>query len=284
MTTEISVLEAFYGTHCVTDTVNYFARAGRPLEVSDRVFHVRDSFDKDMHLLLRLSNGEEHVAQKGEMVEFFPRDPTPSSEILLTIAVCSVPERLGRFSTIQQLCQQAEGLTHVEVLYLGDNRRMSIGCKRNTLVGLGRGKYFCFVDDDDRVSDTFIDTILDSLYASETAGRDTDCFTYQVSVEWTVDKFTKTRRVCYYSQHYCDVNEPDRFLRLPNHLMVWKRSKMVSFEANSSYAEDFNFAREMKKMGYTEEAIPEVLYHYEITEDSVSGPVFLASCRRSNSN
>lgn len=263
--TEISVVEALYGNTDVTDVITYFARAGKAVEVTPKWLGA----DKEEgSLTLRLNNGEVHVAQAGEKVEFFPMDPSAAPEVLLTIAVCSVPERLARFSTVQDLSAQAQGLPHVEVVYLGDNRRMTIGRKRNLLVQMALGTYFCFVDDDDRVEATFVRDILYALYRDR---DDTDCFTYQVSVEWP-----NCQKICYYSQHFVERNEPDRFLRLPNHLMVWKRAKMVSFPP-ASYAEDFNFAREMRAVGYTETAIPKVLYHYDITEDSVSGPVFLSS-------
>jgi glycosyltransferase involved in cell wall biosynthesis len=82
--------------------------------------------------------------------------------IKLSILLCSVPSRLGKYPIINELCRQANKRP-VEVIYLGDNYNWTIGEKRNKLIQLASGKYCTFVDDDDRVTVDYIDTLLNAM-------------------------------------------------------------------------------------------------------------------------
>jgi hypothetical protein len=78
---------------------------------------------------------------------------------LLSILIPTVPERMGQASALiaTLIWQNEKGLA--EILYFGDDRTRTIGAKRNGLLGLARGKYVAFCDDDDSVSGDYISAI-----------------------------------------------------------------------------------------------------------------------------
>lgn len=83
----------------------------------------------------------------------------------LSILVCSVSDRLDRLHRVYaELVHQASPVHPiVEVLVLTDNRCRSIGLKRQALLDVARGKYICFVDDDDEVSASFTECVIDAV-------------------------------------------------------------------------------------------------------------------------
>ena len=170
----------------------------------------------------------------------------------LSILLCSLPNRLKSFSVIEELTKQAEGKP-VEILYLGDNWKMKVGEKRNNLIYLATGEYICFVDDDDRVEPDFVSEILKGIEQSNA-----DCITYRASVRLNGGP----AKICYYSNKFKNQNLPDRYLRQPNHLMVWRKS-IVELFPDINIGEDNKFGAEMEKKEYSEHAIEKVLYHYD---------------------
>jgi hypothetical protein len=77
---------------------------------------------------------------------------------------------------LSELCRQADGKP-VEVLGLLDNKRRTLGAKRNALVSMARGDYVAFVGDDDSVTNDYVDALLDGI----TKGA--DVVTFWMSLE-----------------------------------------------------------------------------------------------------
>lgn len=78
----------------------------------------------------------------------------------LSILILSIPSRLSNFlpTLLQNLLKQAEPFKNqVEILTLIDNKVRSIGKKRQNLIDIAEGEYIAFIDDDDRVSDNYIE-------------------------------------------------------------------------------------------------------------------------------
>lgn len=81
-----------------------------------------------------------------------------------TIGIPSVPARRKlRERILKQLDKQIEGYSGIELLVLEDNRQRQLGAKRQAIVDIAQGEYISFVDDDDLISDHFIDTICPML-------------------------------------------------------------------------------------------------------------------------
>ncbi len=84
---------------------------------------------------------------------------------LLTILIPHLYDRVKPFDLIyNDLLRQAEGKP-VQILVDGDRGETTIGAKRNRMLHneVCRGRYVCFVDDDDRLSPLYIDSILKAL-------------------------------------------------------------------------------------------------------------------------
>lgn len=173
----------------------------------------------------------------------------------LSILICSLPDRMSRASLlIEKLCLQAEG-NPVEILYLGDNKSMSTGEKRNRLKGIARGEYVAFVDDDDEVSEEYVKQLLTVIDLP----LKPDVINFQVMYHCR----DFTRPVLYSLDYLRDQNLPDRFLRIPNHLMCIKRSLALAVQyPDVSFGEDAEYARGVWKLLKTEYQINKVLYHY----------------------
>jgi len=91
------------------------------------------------------------------------------NDIKLSILICSLDneERQLNLNKIihelnNQICKNyAENI--VEVLIEKDNGIMSVGEKRNLLISKANGEYICFIDDDDFISDNYLNLILKNL-------------------------------------------------------------------------------------------------------------------------
>ena len=81
----------------------------------------------------------------------------------LSVMLLSTTTRLTLLDKlVTELTKQSKGLP-VEILYLGDNKMMTVGGKRNRLKKLAIGQYSCWVDDDDWIHPTYISEILQRI-------------------------------------------------------------------------------------------------------------------------
>lgn len=83
--------------------------------------------------------------------------------IKLSILVPSIPSRFNNMERIfAKLENQSKG-KQVEILSFIDNKKRSIGLKRDALVQISLGEYVAFVDDDDNISDDYIIKLLQGI-------------------------------------------------------------------------------------------------------------------------
>lgn len=178
----------------------------------------------------------------------------------LTILICSLQKRLQKFAALcEHLQQQAEKYPNqVEILWLGDNKTMSVGEKRNKLLSLAKGDYVCFVDDDDWVADTYIERIMQGI----ATGADCICFNAiysndegtSIDVEYSLDNLLNV-----------DVPNKPR-LRVPNHLIPIKREyALKTMFLNKSFGEDTDYGLRVRRILKTEYRIKEPLYYYRFS-------------------
>ena len=77
----------------------------------------------------------------------------PIKHIKLSILIPSIPSRFDRVKElVGQLEGQIGGRDDVEIIVFMDNKKRSIGRKRNDIMKLATGQYFSMIDDDDNVS------------------------------------------------------------------------------------------------------------------------------------
>jgi len=181
----------------------------------------------------------------------------------LSVLICSTHTRWKTYGQAiqQQIWGQHDALpaadqARVEIIMVTDNKQLMLGAKRNAMVDIAQGRYIAFVDDDDRLDDEYLPALLEAA-----TGSDADVITFQVSVSIN----GADPRICYYSKNFAaDRNLPDRYERLPNHLMCVKRdlAAKVAFP-HLPHGEDAGYAKQLAPLLTSELPIPRVLYHYD---------------------
>ena len=184
------------------------------------------------------------------------------SGIDLSVLVCGVHTRYATFlPKIQgQLFGQYEALPsvdsdRVEIIVLTDNKKMMLGEKRNLMVDMAQGRYTVFVDDDDRIADDYLTSLL------EATASDADIITFQAEVSLNGAE----PKICDYSKdHRRDSNTANIYLRIPNHICCVKRDVgMKASFPSIAYGEDAGYAKILLPHLHSEHRINRVLYYYD---------------------
>lgn len=144
----------------------------------------------------------------------------------------------------------------INIRYYLDNKQASVGFKRNSLINRSYAEYVCFVDDDDDVSDDYINLIY------EAANSELDCAS--LTGIMTTNKLNPKKFV--HSIEYDQYFEKDNiYYRPPNHLNLIKREIASKFKfPEKNFGEDTGWAMQICKSGIikTEYKINKPLYHY----------------------
>jgi hypothetical protein len=174
---------------------------------------------------------------------------------LLSILICSLVERNETF--LSNLINSIENQIidkPVELLILSDNAKRPVGTKRNDLINISKGKYVCFIDDDDRISETYVDDILREIIDWS---PDVIVFDAEISFNGTDNKLVKYGR----EYDYCEKSEA--YYRHPNHLMVHKKENITEYFKDIKTGEDDEWALRMLPRIVTQSRIDKVLYYYD---------------------
>jgi glycosyltransferase involved in cell wall biosynthesis len=178
--------------------------------------------------------------------------------IKLSILTPTIPGREKQLHALQtRIEEQSSALNssgQVEHLILSDNRKRSIGEKRQALVDIANGEYIAFCDDDDDVSD---DYVLEILKAIETRA----------------DVITFNQKAIYNGLesvvHFGIKNQDGQFnpgnitLRGPWHICAWNRQKVKGCVFGfSNYGEDLVWCHQARKRIKTAHHINKVLHTY----------------------
>ncbi|MHC4094398.1 MAG: glycosyltransferase, partial [Planctomycetota bacterium] len=82
--------------------------------------------------------------------------------MLWSILISAIPERYHSAQPLLYSLLESQGVARrpdIELLTLMDNRRRSVGDKRNALLDLAVGEYVSFIDDDDLVAPIYVDKV-----------------------------------------------------------------------------------------------------------------------------
>lgn len=181
-----------------------------------------------------------------------------------------IPSTHTRYNTFlpkiqEQIFSQYNSLSdfnqkQVEILILTDNKKITLGEKRNKMIDIAQGKYISFVDDDDRLDPEYLKELL------EATKSDADCisFTALVSLNGDVPK------PCYYSKEFKrDYNTDDAYYRIPNHIPCIKKDvSLKSTFPGIAYGEDSAYSKLLLPHINTEHVIDKVLYYYDFNSDT----------------
>jgi hypothetical protein len=167
-----------------------------------------------------------------------------------------------------QLSRLVEGLkfqvrkagrsSDVEILLYPDAGEHSLGHKRNILLGRAKGEFVAFLDDDDEVSERYIDLICDALERRP----EVDC----LGIRGVITFRGSHPREFVYSLQYSDIFSRNHiYYRPPAQWNPIRRAIAVRYAfPDVSYSEDFYWALRMRddRALQREEFIDSVLYYY----------------------
>jgi glycosyltransferase involved in cell wall biosynthesis len=110
--------------------------------------------------------------------------PETEQSLILSILICSLEARKellqGLLASLYAQIKYLPNPESVEIIYLVDNKEITVGAKRNKLLEMARGKYVVFVDDDDRVAGDYVARILDAVKTSPDAVGITGIITWDL--------------------------------------------------------------------------------------------------------
>jgi len=192
--------------------------------------------------------------------------------VKLSLLITNIPQREKIFSILRkQLLNQSNAILYtkidfsdwqlercsgneVEVVIITDDKKMSIGKKRNLLVEFAKGDYVAHVDTDDAITGDYVSKLLEGIRSNA------DVINFQVLYH---HNGKPDRKVLYDKDYISDANDKDFFYRRPNHLMCFRRELAVQVPfPNVSFGEDSIWATAIQPLIKTQHNIPEVLYHY----------------------
>lgn len=180
----------------------------------------------------------------------------------LTLMVCSIHTRAHFLERLRQILEP-QLTPDVELLIDVDNGDVSIGDKRNRLIARARGRWCCFIDDDDRVAPNYVARILEALQL------DPDCVGFLVARfedgQRTADAIHSLR-----NERYETVRSGTIFYyrRTPNHLNPIRTEIVqdVGFP-KLNHGEDSDFAKRVYPQLLSEVFIAEPLYFYDFRRE-----------------
>jgi hypothetical protein len=153
----------------------------------------------------------------------------PGREDSLRRLVDSIHEKVARL---------APGMTY-EIRLSFDNKEQSIGLKRDTLLQSARGKYMSFLDDDDELTDAYIEDLWATVQGEYHVMR----------LRGTISPYTFTHSI---ENKLSDVMaRGDVFVRPPNHLnpMMTDVAKLFHFK-DAVRGEDLEWTIRLAKSGF----------------------------------
>jgi hypothetical protein len=217
-------------------------------------FHQMDLEYKNMSFI------EDFSKWKPQFLELSESEPVErkrdTASIDLSILVCSLIERRNQFldRLLESLERQVGSRRNIEILVVSDNARRKIGGKRNDAISIARGEYVCFIDDDDMVSDDYVDSILREI----TVWRP-DVVVFNATITFDGERPKLVR----YGMEYDYCERDDAYYRHPNHLMVHKRENINEIFMDVRTGEDDEWAARMLPKIKSQRRIDRVLYYYD---------------------
>jgi glycosyltransferase involved in cell wall biosynthesis len=197
--------------------------------------------------------------------------------MLWSILIAAIPER---YHTVHKLLhsllenQAVARRPNVELLYLMDNRRRSVGAKRNALLDAAAGEYVSFIDDDDEVAPHYVEVLERAIVETRRSAAPADviCFPQVASIG-----STGIIHECSYSLAHANLPPAERrrlaptdregvlaWTGPPAHTMLWRAgiAKACRFP-EKQFGEDVDWVDKACALATSEVQVPGgPLYYY----------------------
>lgn len=188
---------------------------------------------------------------------------------LLSILTPSVPERID--SHLKRLIEKIKnqiGDKNVEHLIFLDNKKRTIGLKREMLVEMAKGKYMAFVDDDDDISDDYIDSLLEGIsHNPDVVTFKQKCIVNDRTPAIINFSLNNKENEEYYAGGFIN--------RKPFHVCAWKSTLGKKYKfTDRNYSEDWYWAEQLTKHAKTEYHIDKAIHTYIYNDDVTTTPIY----------
>ena len=208
--------------------------------------------------------------------------------MILSILIAGIPERFHSVQPLLYSLLETQGvvrLADVECLYLLDNKRRTVGAKRNALLDAARGEYISQIDDDDEVAPDYVRRIRETITATRKTDVPADviCFgqratlhphgithecTYSLS-HWR-DRKPEERRQLAPAHDEAGNVRPNTLLWTgpPAHTMVWRRALVADIKfPEQQFGEDTVWVDAACERAKAEIQLPFTLYYYKFDSE-----------------
>lgn len=179
----------------------------------------------------------------------------------LSILIPSIPERMENLNTLyNKLNNQIQNYNSdgidVEIIVFTDNKKRTIGQKRNDLITLSTGNYVMQLDDDDDVGENFIRLVCEAIvYYSP----DVIAFNQLAIINnlYSIVHFSSKNSIEEFNN--CGITK-----RPVWHCCVIKKEIALQcrFDSSLNWGEDVIFSEEVNKLIVNEHYIDEILHVY----------------------
>lgn len=193
--------------------------------------------------------------------------------IKLSILVPTVPSRYNNFfiRLITNLLEQIKPYNDIELLGYFDNKKRTVGSKRDDMLSLAKGEYLVFIDDDDRISDDYVKEIMNALYNNP----NTDCLVFDCICRVNGGH----NKLCKYGVEfeYGDILGGAEWRGKPAHTMVYKSSIAKKHNFNDMIrGEDYDWVLRACKDIKVQTRLDKILYYYDAEYNTTSETVGLS--------
>lgn len=183
---------------------------------------------------------------------------------ILSICVCTILERKDMYISLSnKIMNQIHKVSKkynydVANLYTHANNHLDIGTKRNNLLNDVQGHYIVFIDDDDDISDDYVELIIDAIISNENV----DCIGIKGII--TTDNIeTKKWEISKDFGSWYESNNV--YYRTPNHISPIKTelARLSGGFPPLKQGEDYQYSMNVLPLLKTEIKIDKEIYHYQ---------------------
>jgi hypothetical protein len=190
--------------------------------------------------------------------------------ILLSILTASIPERSDKLEMLTEKITAQIGDLPVEHLVFLDNRKRTIGAKRDALLRIARGTFIAYVDDDDTVSPDYVASLVEAIKTPASPTDQVDVITFAQFAR--VDE--AHAKIVFGLRQQNQPFVPDTaVLRAAWHVCAWRRSvAILSHFPESNYGEDWAFAEPLNRIARASIHLDKVLHYYRFNSATTAAP------------
>ena len=194
--------------------------------------------------------------------------------ILLSILTASIPERADKLEMLTEKIAEQIGDLPVEHLVFLDNRKRTIGAKRDALLRIARGIFVAYVDDDDTVSPDYVASLVNAInhaiLPTESPNDQVDVITF---AQFARVNEAAAKIVFGLRQENQPFIPDTEVLRAAWHVCAWRRSvAILSHFPESNYGEDWAFAEPLNRIARASIHLDKVLHYYRFNSATTAAP------------